>query len=92
MKGRAEIGLIRALQTNDIGKIRDILYSFLHQFHMTGIERMIEFKVVVDESENKALNQIKEKRYFEKYQSKYDEIYLIGMEFSRKYRNIIYFG
>jgi hypothetical protein len=28
LKGRAEIGLIRALQTNDIGKIRDILYSF----------------------------------------------------------------
>jgi hypothetical protein len=47
---------------------------------------------VVDESENKALNQIKEKRYFEKYQSKYDVIYLIGMEFSRIDHNIVYFG
>jgi hypothetical protein len=40
---------------------------------------------------NKALQQIKEKNYAEKYISEYSEIYLIGVEFSRTDRNITCF-
>jgi Protein of unknown function (DUF1703)./Predicted AAA-ATPase. len=52
---------------------------------------IIEFKVVEDEEEYKALKQIKEKRYYEKYIGKYQEIYLIGIEFSKKDKNIVSF-
>jgi len=38
-----------------------------------------------------ALKQIKEKRYYEKYIGKYQEIYLIGIEFSNKDKNIVSF-
>jgi len=50
---------------------------------------VIEFKVVEDEPQGKALSQIKEKRYYEKYTGK--DIYLIGMEFSKSKRNIVSF-
>ncbi|BAI80371.1 conserved hypothetical protein [Deferribacter desulfuricans SSM1] len=52
---------------------------------------IIEFKVVDEDAENKALKQIKEKRYFEKYENRYSDIYLIGIEFSKKNRNIVSF-
>lgn len=138
LKDRAEIGLIRALQSNDVGKIKDILYSFFASiphdwyrkneleeyegfyasviyalFNGAGLDvvaedatnfdkidltvkwedrvYIVEFKVVDNESENIGLSQIKEKRYFEKYQSEYNEIYLIGIKFSRKDRNIVSF-
>jgi len=45
---------------------------------------IIEFKVVEDQPENTALKQIEEKKYFEKYLGKYEEVYLIGIEFSKK--------
>ena len=47
---------------------------------------IFEFKVV-DAPEGKALTQIKEKRYFEKYQD-FDEIYLVGIEFCKQERNV----
>ena len=52
---------------------------------------IIEFKVVEDKEEGVALKQIKEKRYCEKYKGKYSEIYLIGIEFSKKDKNIVGF-
>jgi Protein of unknown function (DUF1703)./Predicted AAA-ATPase. len=52
---------------------------------------ILEFKVVEDKEEHKALKQIKEKRYYEKYMSKYNDIYLIGIEFSKKDKNIVSF-
>jgi len=52
---------------------------------------IIEFKVVEDKPEDKALQQIKEKRYYEKYVDKYKEICLIGIEFSKKEKNIVSF-
>jgi len=52
---------------------------------------IIEFKVVEDKKEHKALKQIKEKKYYEKYIGKYQEIYLIGIEFSKKDKNILGF-
>jgi len=52
---------------------------------------IIEFKVVEDKEEGIALKQIKEKRYYEKYMGKYQEIYLIGIEFSKEKKNIVSF-
>jgi len=52
---------------------------------------IIEFKIVEDKKEGVALKQIKEKRYYEKYKGKYQEIYLIGIEFSKKDKNIVGF-
>jgi hypothetical protein len=52
---------------------------------------IIEFKVVEDKEEGVALKQIKEKKYYEKYMGKYQEIYLIGIEFSKKDKNIVSF-
>ena len=51
---------------------------------------LLEFKVVeIDKSLGSALNQIKEKKYYEKYLSEEKQIYLIGVEFSKKDRNIV---
>jgi len=50
---------------------------------------IIEFKVVEDKEEHKALKQIKDKRYYEKYKDK--EVYLIGIEFSKEKKNIVGF-
>jgi Protein of unknown function (DUF1703)./Predicted AAA-ATPase. len=52
---------------------------------------IIEFKVVEDQLEKTALKQIEEKKYYEKYLGKYEEVYLIGIEFSKKDRNIVDF-
>jgi len=52
---------------------------------------IVEFKVVEDKEEHKALKQIKDKRYYEKYMGKYQEVYLIGIEFSKKDKNIVSF-
>ncbi|WP_299239773.1 PD-(D/E)XK nuclease domain-containing protein, partial [Sulfurihydrogenibium sp.] len=52
---------------------------------------IIEFKVVEDQPEKTALKQIEEKKYYEKYLGKYEEVYLIGIEFSKKDRNIVDF-
>jgi hypothetical protein len=52
---------------------------------------IIEFKVVEDQPEKTALKQVEEKRYYEKYLGKYEEVYLIGIEFSKKNRNIVDF-
>jgi hypothetical protein len=50
---------------------------------------IIEFKVIKETEKGQALQQIKEKRYYEKYTGK--EIYLIGIEFSKEKRNIVNF-
>ncbi len=47
---------------------------------------IIEFKV--DEERDKPIKQIKERRYYEKYLNENKEIYLIGMVFSSKVKNI----
>ena len=50
---------------------------------------IIEFKVVELTAKGNALKQIKAKKYHEKYSEK--DIYLIGIEFSSKDRNIVNF-
>ncbi len=50
---------------------------------------IIEFKVVDNKTqEAKALEQIKERKYYEKYMDRAKEIIIIGIEFSKKDRNI----
>jgi len=49
----------------------------------------MEFKVVeVDKTTGTALEQIKRKKYFEKYQQKGKKIYFVGVEFSKDDKNI----
>ncbi len=50
---------------------------------------IIEFKV--DGEKGEALRQIKERRYYEKYIGKVDRVYLVGIEFSSKERNVVNF-
>jgi hypothetical protein len=52
---------------------------------------IMEFKVVELEGEGKALSQLKEKKYWEKYADTTRKIYLLGIEFSRESRNVVGF-
>jgi len=53
---------------------------------------VIEFKVVNTSNRNgKALEQIKEKKYYEKYLNVAKEITIIGIEFSKEEKNICKF-
>ncbi|MCD4787615.1 MAG: PD-(D/E)XK nuclease domain-containing protein, partial [Desulfobacterales bacterium] len=50
---------------------------------------IMEFKVIeVDKTKGSALEQIKRKKYSEKYQQKGKKIYLVGIEFSKDDKNI----
>jgi hypothetical protein len=49
---------------------------------------LFEFKVVEDEAEGRALRQIREKGYADKYRALGQPIHLIGLEFSKKERNV----
>jgi ATP-dependent exoDNAse (exonuclease V) beta subunit len=52
---------------------------------------LFEFKVVEEEAEGRALQQIREKRYADQYRSLGQPIHLIGIEFSKKARNLVGF-
>jgi hypothetical protein len=53
---------------------------------------IFEFKVVeYADGDGSALEQIKAKKYAEKYASDYNEIHLIGVEFRKEDRNIVRF-
>ena len=52
---------------------------------------IFEFKVVELVPEGRALQQIKDKKYADKYQGTGAPIYLIGVEFSKVERNIVGF-
>ena len=49
---------------------------------------LFEFKVVELERQGRALEVLKERRYYEKYRGKYKEVWLIGVEFSKERKNI----
>ncbi|MDR2690617.1 MAG: ATP-binding protein, partial [Azoarcus sp.] len=51
---------------------------------------LFEFKVVEDEAEGQALQQIKARKYADKYDPR-QPIHLIGVEFSKKTRNVVGF-
>ena len=52
---------------------------------------LFEFKVVELTPEGRALQQIKDKGYADKYQARGEPIHLIGVEFSKASRNIVGF-
>ncbi len=74
---------VRAEDTTSTGKIdMTVLYK--------GRAYIFEFKVVRSEKDKgTALSQIKQKRYWEKYTA--SDVYLIGVEFEPKERNIVGF-
>ena len=52
---------------------------------------IFEFKVLDGKRRGDALRQLKERRYHEKFVSRCDEIYLVGVEFDKDERNIVNF-
>ncbi len=52
---------------------------------------LFEFKVVELSPDGRAMEQLEDRRYHEKYVGRCREIYLIGVEFSKKERNIVGF-
>ena len=52
---------------------------------------LFEFKVVEMEPEGAAITQLREKGYAAKYRDGGGEVYLVGVEFSRKTRNVVGF-
>jgi hypothetical protein len=53
---------------------------------------LFEFKVVELTPEGRALQQLKDKQYADKYRGLNQPIYLIGVEFSKENRNLVGFG
>ena len=81
----AALGLdIRLEDTTNHGRI-DMTVLF------QGVVLLFEFKVVELVPEGKALQQLKDKGYADKYQSRGEPMHLIGVEFSRDTRNIVGF-
>ena len=58
---------------------------FNHQIYL------FEFKVVAREAEGRALGQIKERGYADKYRAEGCPLHLIGVEFSRERRTVVGF-
>ncbi len=52
---------------------------------------LFEFKVVEDAPQGRALQQIKDKAYADKYRARGEPIHLIGVEFSREERSVVGF-
>lgn len=81
----AALGLdIRLEDTTSHGRI-DMTVLF------NGAVYLFEFKVVELMAEGKALQQIQERGYAEKYRARGEPIYLIGVEFSHRQRSVVGF-
>lgn len=81
----ASLGLDITLEdTSNLGRI-DMTLKFNQQVYI------FEFKVVELIPQGKALQQIKDKAYADKYRGLNQPIYLIGVEFSKTDRNIVGF-
>ncbi|MDD2546856.1 MAG: PD-(D/E)XK nuclease domain-containing protein [Burkholderiaceae bacterium] len=52
---------------------------------------LFEFKVVELLPEGKALQQLKDRRYADKYRARGEPIHLIGVEFSKEQRTVVGF-
>jgi hypothetical protein len=68
-------------------KAEDITNSGRIDLSLFIDDKIYIFEFKVDNSG--ALEQIKKKKYYEKYLDKYKEVYLIGVEFNSKERNLI---
>ena len=81
----AALGLdITPEDTTNLGRI-DMAVRFQNNIYL------FEFKVVELVPEGRALQQLKDKHYADKYQGSGVPIYLIGVEFSKESRNIVGF-
>ncbi|MDP3923237.1 MAG: PD-(D/E)XK nuclease domain-containing protein, partial [Hydrogenophaga sp.] len=81
----AALGLdIRLEDTTNHGRI-DMAVLFNNEV------LLFEFKVVELTPQGKALQQIKDKGYADKYRARGEPIHLIGVEFSRDSRNVVGF-
>jgi len=81
----AALGLdVTVEDCTNIGRL-DMTLKFNQQIYL------FEFKVVEMAPEGKALQQLKDKNYSEKYRHLNQVIHLIGVEFSKKDRNIVIF-
>ena len=60
--------------------------------HLPDKIMIIEFKMLSNDNATNALQQIKDKRYHEKYLAQHKQIYLIGMVFDEANRNICEFA
>lgn len=81
----AALGLNTLLEdTSNLGRM-DMTLKFNEQVYI------FEFKVVELVPEGKALQQIKDKAYADKYRALQQPIYLLGVEFSKVGRNIVGF-
>jgi hypothetical protein len=75
--------------TSNKGRI-DLTVKLENQIYIIEF-KVLDKKTTEDNHQNTALAQIKDKRYFEKYQSDHVDIYLIGVEFNSQDRNIVDF-
>ncbi|MEN9904799.1 MAG: hypothetical protein RLZZ555_1364 [Pseudomonadota bacterium] len=81
----AALGLdIRAEDITNKGRI-DLTVLF------EGMVLLFEFKVVEQVPEGRALQQIKDRGYADKYRARGEPIHLIGVEFSREQRSVVWF-
>ncbi len=58
---------------------------------LAGRVVLFEFKVVEQGAQGKALQQIKDKHYADKYRAAGGQIYMVGVEFSKATRNVVGF-
>lgn len=78
----ASLGLdVRPEESTNLGQIDMVVIIARKVF-------VFEFKVIELTGNGSALAQIKERKYFEKYLNESNEVYLVGVEFSRNNRNI----
>ena len=81
----AALGLdIRLEDVTNKGRI-DMTVLFNGQVYL------LEFKVVEDAPQGRALQQIRDRGYADKYRARGEPIHLIGVEFSRKQRSVVGF-
>ncbi len=81
----ASLGLmIVPEESSNAGRL-DMAVRFNHQIYL------FEFKVVAGEAEGRALRQIKERGYADKYRAEGCPLHLIGVEFSRERRTVVGF-
>ena len=76
---------VRVEQPTSHGRL-DMVVTFKNRCYI------FEFKVVEFEPKGNALETLKSRKYHEKYLDHFQELYLIGVEFSRKDRNIVNFA
>ena len=80
-----------AEDTTNHGRI-DLTLILQNRVYIFELKTTNKYSTYDGENTNTALEQIISKNYAEKYQCKYDKIYLIGAEFSESDRNITDFA